>query len=100
MMTGTRTTGHGSGEYRAMTPESGDSGQHVWNERLNETSRGRRRHISEGIVEGLVGGSGHALSELERELQAAVVHHQLEDRFGVDIQSTVVRKIRMLCRAS
>lgn len=36
-------------------------------------------------MEGIVGGSGYALSELEREFQAAVVHHQFEDRFRVDI---------------
>jgi len=83
-----------------MTPESGDPGQHVWNERLNETSRGRRRHISEGIVEGLVGGSGYTLSELECELQAAIVDHQLEDPFGVDIQRTVVWDFRVRSRAS
>src|SRR5262249_46531894 len=86
--------------YPAMTPESGNPGQHVWNERLDETSRGRRRHISEGIVEGFVGGSGNALSELERELQAAVVHHQLDDRFGVDIRRTVGWDIRVLSRPS
>jgi len=41
----------GFGATGAVTPESGGPGQHVWNERLDETPRGRRRHISEGIVE-------------------------------------------------
>jgi hypothetical protein len=80
----------------ATDPASGDPGQHVRNERFDETPRGRRRHIREGIVKRLVGGSGYALAELERELHAAVVQHQLEDRFGVDIRCTVVWNIGVL----
>ena len=47
-------------------------------------------------MEGIVGGSGYALFELEREFQAAVVHHQFEDRFRVDIRRTVVWNMRVL----
>src|SRR5690242_3819124 len=53
-------------------PASGDPGQHVRDERLDETPRGRRWHAGEGVVEGLIGGGGYALAELIRELQAAV----------------------------
>ena len=51
-------------------------------------------------MEGIVGGSGYTLSELEREFQAAVVHHQFEDRFRVDIRRTVGWNVRVLLRAS
>ena len=47
-------------------------------------------------MEGIVGGSGYALFELGREFQAAVVHHQFEDRFRVDIRRTVVWNMRVL----
>ena len=45
-------------------------------------------------MEGIVGGSGYALSGLEREFQAAVVHHQFEDRFRVDIRRVTPRTAR------
>src|SRR6266576_345533 len=79
---------------------SGDPGQHVRDERLDETPRGRRRHTGEGVVERLIGGGGYALPELIRELQAAVVHHQLEDSFGIDIRRAVLPSIRAASRAS
>src|SRR6185312_11863038 len=81
-------------------PLSGDPGQHVRDERLDETPRGRRWYTGEGVVERLIGGGGYTLPELIRELQAAVVHHQLEDSFGIDIRRAVVRGIRVPSGAS
>jgi hypothetical protein len=48
---------------------------------FDETPRGRRRHTGEGIVKGLVGGSGYALAELECEPQAAVTRGSLRRRY-------------------